>query len=224
MYVSYCNPADIEERRTEVLSLMEFTSANSPTLIGSDKGSFLTLGTGPLVISAPHEEEHIRDGASKVGESGTGAIAMALATCTSALGVATYGPQTGDPNWDPNHPFTDFVIAAARGGAVIDLHLMRPRGFEVCLGLGPDHEVGRPIWSVMLDEMLAADVRVALNYPFGARGRPIVSRAQEAGVPGVQIEIAFDILEPGSDPHACVLSALLRATKTLSDMYRFPNR
>lgn len=177
-------------------------------------GPFDSAGSGTLVFSAPHEREQVRDGVKKFAEAGTGPLAFALARHVGAFAMATAGEQTGDPNWDLEHPYTDQVIRTARTGAVVDIHMMQPRGFEVCLGLGPDHELSRVLWQPLLDELLAADVRVSLNWPFGSRGRTVVAQAASAGVPGLQVEMSFEVFDPSTDEHACVVSALAQAAVT----------
>ena len=156
----------------------------------------------------------MRDGEPKQAESGTGLLAAVLAGRTGGSAFVTSGEQHGDPNWDEDHPFTLAAVNRADGGCLVDLHMMRPRGFEVCVGLGPNYEMARPLWVPLLDELLAADVRVSLNWPFGARGATVIAAAaQRSRVPAVQVEMAFEVFEEGSDAQACVVSALMRASR-----------
>ncbi len=183
-------------------------------LIVSSMGGFEVTVGSPLVFSAPHEQPQMRDGVEKIAEGGTGPLATQLAAQVAASSITTHGSQAGDPNWDDPHPFVDAALALATNGALIDLHMMANRGFEVCLGLGADHAANRPLWLPLLDELLAADLRVSINYPFGSRGRTVTARAQRVGIPAVQVEMIPEAYDATSDVFACATSALARAAQT----------
>lgn len=180
-------------------------------IITSVHGGFAVVRGSNLVFSAPHEMPQFRDGEEKIAEAGTAALAATLAAHTGGSAIWTHGTQAGDPNWDDPHPYASCLLGLAADGICVDLHMMRPRGFEVCIGLGPDHRLNRAVWEPLLDELLDADVRVSLNWPFGARGRTLTTRAQAAGIAAIQVEMIPDVFDPSRDEHACVVSALLRA-------------
>jgi hypothetical protein len=180
-------------------------------IITSVHGDFAVVRGSNLVFSAPHEMPQFRDGEEKIGESGTAALAATLAAHTGGSAIWTHGTQAGDPNWDDPHPYASHLLGLAADGICVDLHMMRPRGFEVCIGLGPDHRLTRAVWDPLLDELLDADVRISLNWPFGARGRTLTTRAQAAGIAAIQVEMIPDVFDPSSNEYACVVSALLRA-------------
>jgi len=89
----------------------------------------------------------------------------------------------------------------------------------VCLGLGVDHELSRPLWQPLLDEFLNADVRVSMNWPFGGRGRPITSKIQRLGVPALQVEMVPEVFSENTPEHVSVVSALIIASKTWRDVF-----
>ena len=163
------------------------------------------------MFSAPHEMPGFRDGEAKIGETGTAALAATLASHTGGSAIWTHGTQSGDPNWDDPHPYAEHLLDLAADGICVDLHMMRPRGFEVCIGLGIDHRLIRAVWEPLLDELLDADVRISLNWPFGARGRTLTARAQAGGIAAIQVEMIPDVFDLSSNEHVCVVSALLRA-------------
>ena len=210
--ITYCLPEDMEARRGEVVTMLNHGELVKE-LVESESGPYEIHRGGRLVFTAPHEVDQIRKGEVKVAERGTGNFAMALAAITGSSALVTTGTQAGDPNWDHAHPFRVQAIEMGRGGGIIDLHMMRSRGFEVCLGLGPRYESARGLWEPLLEELLAADVRVSLNSPFGGRGRTITGSAQEAGVPAIQIEMSFEVFNPEEDAHVAVLSAIGRVSK-----------
>jgi hypothetical protein len=182
-----------------------------PEVVTSTHGAFKVLRGSNLVFSAPHEMPQFRDGEENRGETGTAALAATLASHTGGSAIWTHGTQTGDPNWDDPHPYASHLFDQAANGICVDLHIMRPRGFEVCIGLGLEQRRIRAVWEPLLDELLDADVRISLNWPFGARGRTLTTRAQAAGIAAVQIEMIPDVFDPSSNEHTCVVSALLRA-------------
>ena len=203
----YCSPSDLDDRRAQTVVV----TPSAVEIITSVHGDFAIVRGSNLVFSAPHEMPQLRDGEEKIGEAGTAALAATLATHTGGSAVWTHGNQAGDPNWDDPHPYASHLLGLAAEGICIDLHMMRPRGFEVCIGLGLDHRRTRTVWEPLLDELLDADVRVSLNWPFGARGRTLTARAQAAGIAAIQVEMIPDVFDPSRDEHACVVSALLRA-------------
>lgn len=178
---------------------------------------YVVKSGGKLVFSAPHEEPHTREGQRKFKERGTAALAVILAERTGGSAIYTKGRQLGDPNWDGGHPYVSELENLAERGFVVDLHIMRNRGFEVCLGLGPSHKMSAMLWRPLLDELLEADVRVSLNWPFGGRGRPITSRMQALGIPALQIEMVPEVFEQGKSENVCVISALMRAAERWRD-------
>lgn len=212
----HASPLDLPARHTEATRLHELVLPDG-TRTESPVGSFITTHGSSLVFSAPHEMEHTRDATQKHAEGGTGALAARLAALTGGSSIRTDGTQNGDPNWDDPHPYAEEALRLAAGGTLVDLHMMLNRGFEVCLGLGPDPSLNRHLWLVLVDELLAADVRVSLNWPFGAKGRTLTTRALRAGIPAVQIEMVPEAFDPTSDVFACVVSALGRASSAFAD-------
>ena len=215
MAMEYCRPIDLEERR----ALIGRMALKRGEVRGGNGYQYGVSSGSSLVFSAPHQEPHFREGVEKIGENGTADLAMMLADSTRGTALYTTGFQLGDPNWDESHEFSKEIQELSVGGAVVDLHIMRNRGVEVCLGLGVDHELSRPLWQPLLDEFLNADVRVSINWPFGGRGRPLTSKMQRLGVPALQIEMVPEVFDDNRYERACVVSALIIVSKTWRDMF-----
>ncbi len=184
------------------------------TTVASPLGPFTVTAGSTLVFSAPHEVPHMRDGAEKFGEGGTAALAEHLAALVAASAVCTTGTQLADPNWDDPHPFVTEALRLATHGALVDLHMMADRGVHVCIGLGPDHDTNRWLWEPLLDELLAADLKLSLNWPFAARKRTITTRAQAVGIPAIQVEMIPGAYTPGDPIHERATTALGNAAMT----------
>lgn len=172
-----------------------------------------------LVFTAPHEREQVRDGKVTQAETGTGPLAFTLARITGGTALATAGVQSGDPNWDEPHPFVQQALEAASGGLLIDVHMMRPRGFDACLGLGPDRLITRTLWLAVLDGLLEAGLTVCIDWPFASRGRTITRRAVQAGVMAVQVELAFPLLHDDTATER-IASALAEAASKAHSQLR----
>jgi hypothetical protein len=100
-----------------------------------DLSGCLPLSAGWICgVHSPHEEAQLREGQVKPAEGGTGALALRAASLCGGSALATYGPQAGDPNWDDPHPLATHALSLAQDGVLVDIHQMRPRGFDLCLG------------------------------------------------------------------------------------------
>jgi len=154
----------------------------------------LVSGSGPL-FSAPHAVTHIRDGAEKLGENGTGPLALALARYIAGPGIATAAMQQGDPNWDPRSPYLERAHVLADGNPTVDIHIMRPRGVELCIGLGPVPGLADGLWQIFAEEAVAGGLRVSINWPFAANARTVTSQLQTRGNKAVQLELSSECFD-----------------------------
>jgi len=207
---------DEAERRAQLTTLLALADP-PPEEEKSPTGPWLVVpGTGTL-FSAPHEARHIRDGRIKVAESGTGSLALGLARLTGGAGMATAPEQRGDPNWDPDHPYVS-RMATLTSGWIVDLHMMRPRGVEVCVGLGPRPELSEPLCWPILEEALAAGLRTSVNWPFGASPRTVTGQLQRRGRRAIQLELSWDCFDTDHEAMPRAWSFLHRASRRLSDL------
>ncbi|WP_143172236.1 N-formylglutamate amidohydrolase [Pseudonocardia thermophila] len=182
---------------------------------GPTGGWETTAGHG-VVLSAPHEVDHVRDGAEKRAERGTGRLAFALARAVGAAGIRTHGPQAADPNWDTGHPYTARLARLSPDAPVVDLHMMRDRGVEVCVGLGPVPDLADGLWQPLVEEAVAAGLRTAVNWPFPARKRTVTAALQRAGRRAVQVELTWDCYDPTHPSMPLAYLALLRAVQRIA--------
>jgi len=173
-------------------------------------------GSG-ILFSAPHQATHIRDGREKTAERDTGALAFALARATGGAALATVPGQLGDPSWDLEHPYVARAAALAASAPAVDLHMMRPRGVELCVGLGPVPERSATLWQTIMEEALAAGLRASVNWPFAANPRTVTGQLQRRGLRAVQLELSWDCFEAGHPARARAWSALARASHRLAE-------
>lgn len=183
---------------------------NSGT-VGTDrsKGFSWIQGDG-VVLSAPHAVAHMREGRAKKSEGFTELLAVTLAHEVGGSAIWVTETLSGDPNWDLEHPYKDKVYELANGHPVIDLHVMKNRGFEVCIGLGQMDLARKELWSDAADAFLSAGMTVAINYPFSAGLQTVTGAIQARGLSALQIEFTWDsISSPG------------RADKTWNALLKF---
>jgi hypothetical protein len=152
----------------------------------------------------------------KRAESGTGVLAFAVADETGVTAIATLDGQLGDPNWDADHPYVARVLELANTAATIDLHMMRPRGMEWCLGLGPVPPLSDELRRILLEEADAAGLRTTLNWPFSAGWQTVTGKLQRAGRPAIQLEMSIDCFDRRQNTMARAWSALLRAVTRIA--------
>lgn len=206
-------PVDLAERRAEIGGF----AVSFPAPVEINGGPALACQGSPLVFAAPHEVQHVRAGQLKRSEAGTGTLAFTLAGLVGASAVCTADVQTGDPNWDLGSDFLELTASlAGPHGAVVGLHMMRPRGIEVCIGLGELPTQAEALWRPILDELLAAGLRVAFNWPYASRERTLTAQLQRRGLHSVELEISHECFDPGDDRWPCLTSALARAAARLS--------
>lgn len=156
------------------------------------QGAIVAVQGSPVLISAPHEADHVRDGTRKYPEPGTGELAMRLASETGSSAICSVGHLEGDPNWDAAHPYLNMLLDL-RPALVIDVHQMRPRGFDVCLGTGEFKTLSIDVWPGIAVDLVRADFSVSVNFPFSAGPRTVTSRVQSLGIQAVQIEFSSDL-------------------------------
>jgi len=171
-------------------------------------------GSG-ILFSAPHEVIHIRDGAEKRAETGTRALAFALARYTSGSGIATAPEQSGDPNWDIGHPYVNRAQALAEDCPTVDIHMMRPRGVDLCIGLGPHPELAEGLWPVFVEEAVAAGLRVSVNWPFAGSPRTVTGQLQARGLRAIQIEVCYECFNLSDTAMVRAWSSIGRAARRL---------
>ena len=156
-----------------------WTELNAPFASNSNRGPkegqrWIIDWRGPLVVSAVHAVDHVRDGRWKNTDAGTGGLAMALGEIVgcSTIAVTRSVPMMGDANWDAYHPLKAQLERLGHideDTVFIDLHGMKDgHGADVIIGSG----AGSPK-SAALAHRLAAHLEAAnvATDPDGAQTR-----------------------------------------------------
>jgi len=207
---------DDQRRRAETDTLISLAAEPRAREDGPAGPWHIADGAG-IAFSAPHEATHIRDGATKRAERGTASLVFGVARLLGGGAMATMDGQLGDPNWDPDSPYLRRLVRLAGSGPVIDVHIMRPRGVEACLGLGPMPRRGQGLWEPLIAEAVSAGLRVAVNWPYGANPRTVTAQLQRLGLSAVQIELSTECFDPAHPAMVRTWSAVARAARTIRD-------
>ncbi len=169
-----------------------------------------------MMLSAPHVAEQLRDGVSKRAEAGTRDLVRDLSAELGCSALHTEPPQAGDPNWDLDSPYLLRILDwQPRLEVVVDFHLMRPRGIDVCLGLGQPPHRDDSLWLPFATNAVAAGMTVGLNWPFAANPRTVTSQLQRRGMSALQIELNYECLgdeEAMRRTFSCLLTSLRALT------------
>lgn len=106
-------------------------------------------GRLPILLSAPHGAEHLRNGRYKEEDEYTASIARLVGENTGAHVLYSYAQSDSDPNWDRHAPYKERlseIVDEANIGFVLDIHGMSNRHkFGLALGTirgrsCPNHE------------------------------------------------------------------------------------
>lgn len=212
-------PGDEEARREELNCLQNLATGLRERESSSMGPWELSRGEG-LLFSAPHEVAQVRDGVEKIAEQGTADLAFALARATGGSALATTDRQLGDPNWDVGHPYIERARILAKGWPTIDLHMMRPRGLEICIGLGPCLKMSDDLWKPFMEEAVVSGLRASVNWPFGANPRTVTGQLQREGKKAIQLELSWECYDPNHPAMRRAWSCLLRASRRIIHAYR----
>ncbi len=207
---------DDRRRRAEWRSLRS-AGAEPGEREGDSRGPWEIIHGKGIVFSAPHQMEQIRDDKPKRAEKGTGELAFGLAHHVGGAALRTVDLQSGDPNWDIGSPYVRRVHELSEGRPIIDLHMMRPRGVEICVGLGPVAALADGLWQPLVEEAVKAGLRISVNWPFGANPRTITGQSQQAGIPAVQVELTWECFDPNHAAAARAWSAMARAAERITN-------
>jgi len=183
-----------------------------------EAGPFRVTVDSSLVISAPHEVTHVRNGERKMADRGTGDLAEWLAGAVGASSIVAESKQLGDPDDDHDHPYIVRAAQLASGGGLISLHIMRGKGPEVCMMFGPNPQLAQVLWLPMLGELVDAGLRVSVNWPLRARVTTGIAQLQRRGIPAIQLEINEACFEADSDIYDSLRSGLLRGVYRIADV------
>lgn len=182
-----------------------WTELNEPFAANSNRGPkegprWTIEWRGPLVVSAVHAVDHVRDGRWKNTDAGTGGLAMVLGeeVGCSTIAVTRSVPMMGDANWDAYHPLKAQLEKLGhidRYTVFVDLHGMKDgHSADVIIGCGsgsPEScDLARRVAGHIAAEGVAADADGA-KRGFGAtKAATMTSWAQRLGATAIQVEIS----------------------------------
>ena len=154
----------------------------------------------PLVVSAVHAVDHVRDGRWKHTDAGTGGLAMALGEIVgcSTVAVTRSLPMMGDANWDSYHPLKAQLATLGHiddDSVLIDLHGMKDgHGADVIIGSGAGSPKSAALARRIATHLEAANVSTdpdGARRGFGAtNAATMTSWAQQLGATAIQVEIS----------------------------------
>jgi hypothetical protein len=183
----------------------QWTSLNAPFTANSNHGPddgprWLIDWQGPLVVSAVHAVDHIRDGRWKNTDAGTGGLALALSEIVgcSKIAVTRSMPMMGDANWDEYHPLKVQIEGFGHideRTVFIDLHGMKDgNGSDVIIGCGNGSAESIALGRRVAAHLEAANVKTDPNGAKrgfgGTKPGTMTMFAQRLGATAIQIEIA----------------------------------
>ena len=182
-----------------------WTELNAPFASNSNRGPkegprWMIDWRSPLVVSAVHAVDHVREGGWKHADAGTGGLAMALGEILgcSRIAVTRSVPMMGDVNWDEHHPLKGQLEKLGHIDAstvFIDLHGMKDgNGADVIIGTGAGSPASVALANRIATHFEAAKIATDANGAgrgFGAtRATTMTSWAQGLGASAVQLEIS----------------------------------
>lgn len=162
-------------------------------------------GTTPIIFSAPHNVEQVRNGVFKYAEPGTGVLAHFLHETIGASAIIKTSNNGDDANYDDESPYKDFLIDHIQThdyAFLIDLHQMSPqREQDVILGSGKGQNtqgydtLADDVAGVLINEGLS---NVVIDDIFPALGNTRVTSTihENTGLPSLQMEMNTKYFDP----------------------------
>jgi len=178
---------------------------NEPFASNSNRGPkegprWIIEWCGPLVVSAVHAVDHVRDGRWKATDAGTGGLAMAIAEAVgcSKIAITRSVPMMGDANWDEYHPLKaqlEKLGHVDEHTVFVDLHGMKDgHGADVIIGCGAGTPESKALAQRIAGHLEAAGVATdpdGARRGFGAtKAATMTSWAQRQGATAIQVEIS----------------------------------
>ena len=189
--------------------------------------SFVLLpGHGPVMISAPHCVEQLRNGRIKAAEPQTGALAKMLHHTLGCPVIYKTKNCNDDANFDENCLYKQALSAYINSSDILfllDLHQLAPhRKMNVAIGTGKHKNVSRQAFINATIEAFCEKkiTKIKIDDPFGATYPFTVSSyiASTCGISCLQIEINSKILRLDTEDSQTeqVFEALVDSVKKLT--------
>jgi hypothetical protein len=170
-------------------------------------GHIIIKGSNKILLSAPHSVTQTRNGSSKIGEFRTGVIVKILTEKTNCNGIYKTKNLQDDANFDVNSPYkSDLVKFIEKNdiSLVIDLHIASPkREFDIEIGTGHGKNLldRKDIYGLINKTLKREYKKVQTDKLFSASFEHTISSsvARITGIPTVQLEINFSIIQSDED-------------------------
>ena len=195
------------------------------TQVWKDNGEFKTLQNDiPVLLSAPHAKEHVRNGELKKCDYNTGRICEEVCAISNSYGIVKTGGQE-DPNFSYKSSYRDTAVELVKSHhilAVLDIHGMKDsRECDICIGIngGVNIQCNFDLLEKIKNIFEENGLIVSIDKPFSASGKQTVSStiSSECGIPSFQIEIARKFRESvGSPEFDKIIEALTEIVQLLS--------
>ena len=151
----------------------------------------------PIIVSAPHAVEHIRDGNKKFAEADTAALVFFLVQELKCAGIVNIDGQY-DPNFDEDKPYCDVmeeIISNFNLISCLDIHESSPKcsySFAIGTGYGANVNDDANIAPALQDICERLDVHDAVidMHPYASAGKNRVATTinRRCGIPAIQLE------------------------------------
>ncbi len=169
----------------------------------------VVIGPSPTLYVAGHTVRHWRNGAAKLGELGTGSLALEASRVTSASAFISSAPAFEGVSHAAPHgrAIIDGLVDALPAGPrlAIDIHGMRGRsdGIEVLIGVGrSDVDRSALRWAVEAARAGGLTIHFDREGPYAASGAErLVAHLAARGVTALQIELAPELRDPVRAPN-----------------------
>jgi hypothetical protein len=189
----------------------EAYSANQYSGLSTAEAVLAVHGSIPLLLTAPHAVNHLRNGSIKIADTFTGALVHQLCELTGAFGLILQRTTQEDPNFDAHGLFKDAlssIVAERRIQYLLDLHGMaRSQQWDIAIGTAGGVTLGKrqDILDTLIDSFHAEGLNELLvNDPakFSARNPNTIAHFtwRTMAIPAMQIEIQRDYRDPAQYP------------------------
>lgn len=156
----------------------------------------LIEGSKPVLFTAEHATDQLRDGKTKSADWGTGGFTEVLATDHGTFAITALGEQTGDPNHDDTHEFKSqagLLIVQKNMQLALSIHGIGGKKFmtepqkdlgissDIAIGIGRKHTVESQEFAEWLQALAADyDLRADINPWYLALDSNDVTRKKDS--------------------------------------------
>lgn len=199
----YIEPQDIEKADSLETAIKAHADMSTPK-----KETWLTIkrGSKPIIITAPHASQTMRNGSMRFSDKGTGSLAEMLYQIAGVTVLYTNWPSPCDANNTDQCAFKDSLLALIREikpVLVLDLHSSNPeRPYDIDFGTmnGKSIQLNSQLL-LGLAQVLAANglINQSLDFFKADQNQTITKFVRQNKVEAIQLEINAIWLKPDGD-------------------------